>query len=416
MRQTMQQTNKQTTYQVILFIGVIIAAFNLRPAITSVGPLLGLIRDDIGFPNWGIAFLTSMPLIAFAIMSPLAPKLAHRTSNEFALVTGLFILMIGVSLRSISIVFFLFTGTLLIGFGIAVINVLLPGVIKGNFPTKVAIMTSLYTTSMSLFATVGSAVSIPGAEGAKLGWQIALLIWIIPAILGFLLWGIIVKKKGIKQNGPSFLQEEKRRPKIWQDGFAWMIALFMGFQSALFYIMISWLPEMLINQGMSAVNAGFMLSLFQVVGIPVSFMMPMIAMRFVNQSKIVLIVNAIFVLGVIGFLIETNLAFTMIAVLLAGIGSSANFALSLLFLSIRAQNAEAASQLSGMAQSIGYIIAAFGPIVIGYIFDLTNNWNDALYLVLFILLIVSFFGFKAGKNKYVLGGKDRICRIFNLFY
>src|SRR5699024_11720684 len=105
---------------------------------------------------------------------------------------------------------------------------------------------------------------------------------------------------------------------------------------------------------------------------------------------------------------ETNLAFTMIAVLLAGIGSSANFTLSLLFLSIRAQNAEAASQLSGMAQSIGYIIAAFGPIVIGYIFDLTNNWNDALYLVLFILFIVSFFGFKAGKNKYVLdGGEDR---------
>src|SRR5699024_9254215 len=123
---------------------------------------------------------------------------------------------------------------------------------------------------------------------------------------------------------------------IWQDHFAWMIALFMGFQSALFYIMISWLPEMLINQGMSAVNAGFMLSLFQVIGIPVSFMMPMIAMRFVNQSKIVLIVNGIFILGIIGFLVETNIVLTMIAVLLAGVGSSANFTLSLLFLSIRA--------------------------------------------------------------------------------
>lgn len=404
MRQSFQDGNKQTTYQVVLFVGVIIAAFNLRPAITSVGPLLGFIRDDIGFPNWGIAFLTSMPLIAFAIMSPLAPKLAHRTSNEFALLTGLFILMVGISLRSVSIVLFLFTGTLLIGFGIAVINVLLPGVIKGNFPTKVAIMTSLYTTSMSLFATIGSAVSIPVAEGVGFGWQIALLIWIIPAIIGFVLWGIIVKKKGFKQNEQSFYQEGKQQPKIWQDHFAWMIALFMGFQSALFYIMISWLPEMLINQGMSAVNAGFMLSLFQVIGIPVSFMMPMIAMRFVNQSKIVLIVNGIFILGIIGFLVETNIALTMIAVLLAGIGSSANFALSLLFLSIRAPNAEAASQLSGMAQSIGYIIAAFGPIVIGYIFDVTNNWSDAMYVVLLILLVVSFFGFKAGKNKYVLNG------------
>lgn len=184
MGQRSEKDGKKTIYRVILFIGVMVAAFNLRPAITSVGPLVGLIRDDIGFPNWGIAFLTSMPLIAFAMMSPLAPKLAHRSSNEIALFIGLFIVMIGISLRSVSILYFLFGGTLLIGLGIAIINVLLPAVIKGNFPTKVAIMTSLYTTSMALFATIGSAVSIPIADAAQAGWKMALFIWIIPTLCG----------------------------------------------------------------------------------------------------------------------------------------------------------------------------------------------------------------------------------------
>lgn len=191
--------------------------------------------------------------------------------------------------------------------------------------------------------------------------------------------------------------------EIWKDRFAWTIALFMGCQSALFYIMISWLPEILIDQGMSAVNAGFMLSLFQVVGIPVSFMMPMIAMRLHKQSVIVIIVNIIFILGIIGFILNGNMFITTFAVFLAGIGSSANFALSLLFLSIRAKDAKAASQLSGMAQSIGYIIAACGPIAIGYIFDLTKDWQLAMFVLLVIIIIVSIFGVQAGKNKYVLG-------------
>src|SRR5699024_6969438 len=120
-------------------------AFNLRPAITSVGPLIGTIRDDVGFSNWSVAFLTSLPLIAFAIMSPLTPKLANRFTNEWALFIGLLMLVIGIGLRSISIVFFLFAGTLLIGLGIAICNVLLPGVIKEKFPLKIAVMTSVYT-------------------------------------------------------------------------------------------------------------------------------------------------------------------------------------------------------------------------------------------------------------------------------
>src|SRR5690625_246767 len=129
------QNNNLTRFQqIVLVLAIIFTGINLRPSITSLGPLIGTIRDDIGFSNWSVAFLTSLPLIAFAIMSPIAPKLANRSSNEMALMVGLLTLIVGISLRSITIVFFIFLGTLCIGLGIAICNVLLPSVIKENFP------------------------------------------------------------------------------------------------------------------------------------------------------------------------------------------------------------------------------------------------------------------------------------------
>src|SRR5699024_3575309 len=149
----------------LLVAAVLIIACNLRPAITSIGPLIGTIRDDVGFANWNIALLTILTLIAFMLISLIAHILANILSIELTLMLGLFVLIIGISLRSISMIVFLFLGTFLIGFGIAICNVLLPSVIKDKFPHKVAIMTSLYTTSMTLFATIASATSIPLADG-----------------------------------------------------------------------------------------------------------------------------------------------------------------------------------------------------------------------------------------------------------
>lgn len=185
-----QSTSK--LYRILPMLGVIIIAFNLRPAITSVGPLIGTIRDDVGFSNWSVAFLTSLPLIAFAIMSPLAPRLGKKVTNPWALTIGLILLILGIGLRSLSIVTFLFMGTFLIGLGIAVCNVLLPSVIKEKFPLKVAVMTSLYTSGMVLLATIASGVSIPIAEDLQLGWQWSLLVWAGLALIGIIIWSIIV--------------------------------------------------------------------------------------------------------------------------------------------------------------------------------------------------------------------------------
>lgn len=398
----LDRNKEDQLYQTLLFIGVLFIAFNLRPAITSVGPLIGTIRDDIGFSNWSVALLTSLPLIAFAIMSPIAPKLANKLSNEMTLALGLFILIIGISLRSISIIFFIFLGTLCIGLGIAICNVLLPGVIKEKFPAKVAIMTSLYTTSMAIFATSASGVSVPLSEGLNLRWQLSLLVWVIPAIIGLIIWIIVYKRKNQKQPEQMKYFESEKGSMIWKSQLAWKVALFMGFQSLIFYVTISWLPELLIDHGMKKATAGYMLSYFQFLGIPVSFIIPMVAVKMQSQRSLVIGVNLLYIIGITSLLMKPSFVLTVIAITFIGIASSANFALSLSFLSMRAKSAKDAAELSGMAQSIGYLLAAIGPIFIGFIYDITHAWTLPLLLLMGITFVIIYVGMSAGQNKYVL--------------
>lgn len=398
----LEKQKENRLYQALLVIGVIFVAFNLRPAITSVGPLIGTIRDDIGFANWSVALLTSLPLIAFAIMSPIAPKLANKFSNEMTLVIGLFVLIIGISLRSMSVVFLIFFGTLCIGLGIAICNVLLPGVIKEKFPAKVAIMTSVYTTSMSIFATSASGLSIPLAEELNLGWQLALLVWAIPAVIGLIIWLIIYKnnRKNTFDKQLKFF-ESKKGSGIWKSNLAWKVALFMGLQSLIFYVTISWLPELLMDEGMRKATAGYMLSYFQLLGIPISFIIPMIAVKMKSQRALVLAINLLYIIGISTLLLKPTFAFIIFAITLIGIASSANFALSLSFLAIRAKGAKDAAELSGMAQSIGYLLAAIGPIIIGYVYDITQTWTISLIILIGITFVIIYVGMGAGQDKYV---------------
>lgn len=401
-KQQLQKENPKNEASFLLFCGVLLIAINLRPAITSVGPLMGTIRDHVGLENWSVALLTSLPLIAFAMMSPFAPKLGNRLTNEWALATGLLLLMTGIGLRSISVVFFLFLGTFLAGFGIAICNVLLPSVIKEKFPAKVAVMTSLYTTGMAIFATTASGVSIPLADGLGIGWQLALLLWMIPAILALLIWFVIAKKHRIAREVDMPNMTKQSSKGIWQSRQAWQVAMFMGLQSLIFYVTISWLAEIVIDFGMTKLEAGFMVSYVQLLGIPVSFVMPMLAIKLASQSKLILGVNTLYITGLCLLLMQPTYTGIFIAVGLIGIASSSNFALALTFLSIRAKNAKDAAALSGMAQSMGYILAAIGPIIIGYMYDVTKGWTVPLFFLMGITLAIIFFGMRAGQNKYVL--------------
>lgn len=402
MSEGLNQKSKEKTrlYTAMLIAGIVVVSFNLRPGITSIGPLIGMIRDGVGLANWSAGLLTSLPLLAFAIMSPLTPALGNRYSNERVMLFGLLLLIAGIALRSASVVFLLFVGTIIVGLGIAICNVLLPGVIKEHFPTKTTLMTSIYSTSMGIFAAIASGVSIPLAVGLGWGWQSTLLVWTIPAILGVFVWTFLSKKTNTNRDtGMTYVT--KSDGKIWRSPLAWQVAFYMGLQSSLFYVTISWLPEILHDFGLPMSTAGWLLSYTQIIGMPASFIVPVLAGRLKSQAPIVITLCTSAAVGYTGLLVGSTFPVLMISATLIGIPLGGCFALALTFIALRARTAKDAAYLSGMAQSIGYLIAACGPIFIGYLNDLTQAWTWPLITLITITLLVMFFGVRAGQDRYV---------------
>ncbi|MDN3017082.1 MFS transporter [Paenibacillus sp. BSR1-1] len=393
------KSESNSTYIFLLIAGIVLVAFNLRPAITSVGPLVGKIQADVGLAHWSAGLLMSLPLLVFAAMSPIVPKLASRFSNERTMLIGLFSLLIGIGIRSIPITFFLFAGTLLAGMGIAIGNVLLPAVVKDKFPQKFGLMTSVYSTSMGLVASLASGLSVPLADGLNLGWQGALIVWGIPAVIAIIVWVLLVKSNQRSQN--SIKKVSSNSNQVWRSPLAWQIAIFMGFQSFLFYVTISWLPEILQSRGMSSSTAGWMLSFSQLVGLPASFFIPVIAGRFRSQSWIALLLNICSFAGYGGLLLSSSYPIAIISIGLIGIGLGGTFPLALSYIGLRARNAAQAAELSGMAQSTGYILAAVGPMFIGFLYDTTHLWTIPLITLILVSVVVMLFGMISGRDRYI---------------
>lgn len=391
-------------HQFIVVAGIIAISFNLRPAITSVGPLIGTIRDDVALSNGSAGLLTSLPLIAFAIMSPFAARLGNRYSYEGAMLIGLFLLLIGISIRPVSVSFLLFGGTFIAGLGIAILNVLLPGLIKDKFPLKVGLMTGIYTTTMGIVAATASGLSIPIAGSFERGWQVSLFIWTIPVILAIIIWIYLKSKSQQSKKNANNRQVKYAQPsgnRIWRSPLAWQIAVFMGLQSFLFYVTISWLPEILYSKGLTMETSGWMLSFTQFIGLPASFIIPMLAERLKSQRIIIIVLALFYFSGFVGILLSNNFTIIVISSIFIGIPLSGIFALALALLGMRARTSRDASELSGMAQSVGYVLAAIGPIFIGFLFDLSGNLNLPITAILITIIILLIFGLLVGKERYV---------------
>lgn len=399
MQSPQTQDNKNSLYIILLITGIVLVAFNLRPAITSVGPLVGIIQEDVGLAHWSAGLLMSIPLISFAVMSSLVPKIATRLSNEKTLLLGLVVLLVGICIRSISMTLFIFFGTLLVGVGIAIGNVLLPVVVKEKFPQRFGLMTSVYSTSMGLFASLASGISIPLAHDLKLGWDGALIVWGIPTIIAILVWIVLLRLNPAK--GKAIKSVSVSAKQIWRSPLAWKIALFMGFQSSLFYITMSWLPEILYNYGISRGTAGWLLSFTQIVGVPASFLVPILAGRLRSQVWIAFALGMCSIVGYGGLWLGSSYPIMILSIILIGIALGGNFPLALSYIGIRARNGNQAAELSGMAQSTGYMLAAIGPILIGYLYDMTQVWTIPLITLIVISGLVMTFGMLSGRDKYV---------------
>lgn len=385
--------------QILLVIGIIVIAFNLRAAITSVGPLANVIGDDLGLASWSVGILTSLPLIAFAVMSPIAPKLGNKYSNEIVLINGMVVLFIGILARSVPMPVFLFGGTLLIGVGIAVSNVLLPGIIKERFPNRVPLMTSVYSIAMGLVASLASGISVPLANNADLGWEWSLAIWGLPAIAGIGIWVYFVKKRRAA-NEVSMHYVTASDVRMWKSRLAWEVAAFLGLQAFLYYVIIAWLPAILQDYGASSSTAGWMLSYAQFIGLPAS-LLPVLAGKIKSQSSLTVGVCLLATAGSAGLLFGQSNFIMIASVTLLGVSTGGLFPLALSFLGMRTEDAQQAAELSGMAQALGYFLAALGPIVLGSLNDITSSWQTPLIVLLTVSILMAVVGYGAGRNRTV---------------
>ncbi|WP_419955406.1 CynX/NimT family MFS transporter [Neobacillus niacini] len=394
------KANTKSTYIYFFIAGIVLIAFNLRPAITSLGPLVGMIQEDVGLAHWSAGLLMSLPLLVFAFMSPLVPKIANRLTNELTLIIGLTSLLIGIAIRSIPMTFFLFTGTLLAGLGIAIGNVLLPAVVKDKFPEKFGLMTSVYSTSMGLVASLASGISVPLAVNANLGWQGAQIVWTIPVVVAILVW-IFLRKYNLKDSRALQPKKASAAKGMWRTPLAWQIAIFMGFQSFLFYVTISWLPEILHSHGISLETAGWLLSFTQLVGLPASFFIPVLAGRAQSQVKLAFMLGMCSIVGYSGLLLGSSYPMLIVSIALIGFALGGAFPLALSYIGLRARNANQAAELSGMTQSTGYILAAVGPLFIGYLYDMAHSWTIPIITLIGVSVVVIVFGMLSGRNRYV---------------
>lgn len=387
-----------STRDILFAVGIILVAFNLRPAITSVGPLVGTIRDEMGLANWNVGLITSLPLLAFAVMSPLAPKLRNRVGNELTILIGLTLLFLGIIARIISHSFPLYIGTTFVGLGIAICNVLLPGIIKEKFPNHIGSMTGVYTTCMSIFAAIASGVSVPLAKTAGIGWEYALAIWSILTLIGLIIWFILYRTQPKTAERDFFATTGS---SLFRSFLAWQVTLFMGLQSFLFYVTISWLPEILQAQGVSVATSGWLLSYMQFVGLPATFLAPVIAGRLKKQQGIIITLGSMAIIGYSGILLVNNFNWLVLFITLIGLALGGSISLALALLGLRARNSKQSAELSGMAQSFGYLLAAIGPILIGSIYDFNQSWTIPIIVILFISVVMMGFGIGATRDKYV---------------
>lgn len=383
--------------KLLLLIAILMISLNLRPAITAVGPLISEIRVDTGLSSPAIGLLTTLPVLAFGLFSVLTPLFTRKIGTEGTMLFALTLLSCGIFLRIHPSVLALYTGTILLGIGIALGNVLLPGIVKKQFPTRAGAMTGLYSAALGIGATVASGASVPLSEAYGLGWRWALGVWGFLALAALIIW-----IPQMRTNIPIILKKGFRESlrQLGTSNLAWYVAIFMGVQSLSFYTLITWLPDILIERGLSAEEAGWQLALMQGVGISSTLIFPVWASRIKDQKLPVIVLVVIEFIALIGLSIP-SVGFIFVWVGLMGFGLGGSFGLALLLIVLRSRTSTSANELSGMSQSVGYTLAATGPVIFGAIFDLVGNWILPLIFLFIIALLKLWSGLGAGRDAYV---------------
>lgn len=386
----------------LLILTVMVVAANLRPAITVVGPLIEQIGAETGLSPTSLGVLGAVPVLAFGVVAPFVHRLGTRWGLDLTIAVALTVLAVGTALRSlIPHEVGLYLGTALLSAAIGVGNVLVPAVVKRDFPDHVPMMTGLYTAALVGSAAVFSAAAVPLAQWT--GWQTALGSAAVLAILAAAIWSLrLLPSTGAPARAavePAALLTgvpAAAPVNVWRSRLAWQVTAYFGLQSGLFYMLLTWLPAIQTSHGAHEAAAGLWLGAFQAVGILASLIIGQIMQRAPDQRRVSSVVALFMVVGLLGMIFAPSLM--PLWALLAGISTGSALLLALTFISLRARTTAQVGQLSGMAQGVGYVFAAAGPVIAGALFQAAGSWTPVLWAALGLCLAQAGMGLLAGRS------------------
>ncbi|MCV9910325.1 CynX/NimT family MFS transporter [Brucella sp. HL-2] len=381
--------------RVLLGLSLVLIAANLRPVFSSVSVLLPEIIEATGMSATAAGLLTTLPVVCLGVFAPFAPRLAQRFGAERVLLFVLIVLTIGTAIRGIGNSASLYIGAILAGAAIATGNVLLPGVVKRDFPKTAAIMTGFYTMALCGGAAAAAGFTIPIEHMLGGSWNLALAFWAIPAALVLALWlpQALRAKHNVAHSGFKVIG-------LWKDKLAWQVTLFMGLQSSMAYVVFGWLAPILREQGLSATAAGGLVSFSIMVQVVTCLAIPSIAVRQKSQSLLNAVLCISAALPLIGFLYLPQWSFWILAAI-QGIGQGGLIAAAMMVIVLRSPDSHTAAHLSGMAQCVGYTLASIGPLVVGMIHGATGSFEACGIFFALLGVGAAINGWGAGRAQHV---------------
>jgi CP family cyanate transporter-like MFS transporter len=374
----------------------VLTALSLRVSLASVPPLLNELRRGVPLGGAAAGILTTLPVLCMGVGAPLALVAARRVGVAAGLALVCLTIAAGMLVRVPGGVVPLMIGTALAGLGIAAGNVLVPSLIKEDFPDRVGLMTGAYTMALTAGGALAAGLTVPIEQAIGGGWEAALSVWAVPVLLVALLWGPRAVR-GIRRVRASLAPPPPAKG-LWRQPLAWQVTGYIGFQSLGFYSVLSWLPAILRDQGLSRATAGALLSLVLIVGMPTALIVPPLAARRPSQRPAVLVTVGCLAIGLLGvLLVSPRLA--LVWPIFIGAAQGSSLGLTFLFFALRSRDSAQAGQLAAMAQTVGYLIAALGPLTVGLIHDFAGGWTWSLIFMLVALVPMLACGWGAGADR-----------------
>jgi CP family cyanate transporter-like MFS transporter len=378
-------------------IGILLIAVNLRVAFVSVGPLLIELSSDFGWSSTTAGLLTGLPLIAFAVFSPVAPGFARRLGLDRALWASLLLLAAGILARSVPVDGAIWGGTALLGVGIAFLNVLLPSLVKRDCPERISLVTGLYTAAQGAVAAMGAAVVVPAAHATASGWRLSLGIWAGLALIAMAVLAPWTRREATVAASARGTADRYRSP--WKSAIGWQVTVFMGLQSMGFFILMTWLPSIENDQGVPQTVSGIHTSVFLFVGVLASLGAGALLHRCADQRLMALTASLLAFSAYLGLALAPQLS--LLWSLIGALGGGTTLVIALAMFSLRTVHHDQAAALSGMAQSLGYAVAAAGPAAFGALYDRTEGWAVPLLATAGLMLVQCIMGVLAGRSRVI---------------